>query len=343
MKKNVVKNKLLLPFIIIGIILLLPVFAHAKEDFATSKKLIDFYEGEKPPKLNWNFTKMTDVIPKSNNELVPKPPSKYDPSQAIKIDKDYFKDVHATGAIIDPKTGKIKQIISKGNEDFNISKIIGSDDRIRVLNTTVHPYSAVAYLELHFENGIYACTGTFIDSNSVVTAAHCISDDHFKTKGDLVAVAVAPGLNEDVLPYGIAYARDLYGPYEWFIEKNYIPAYDFAVINLDRSLSSSTMRVTYLDDGILSNTLLTINGYAGDKPFGTQWYHSGLPFYQDSQVLIYQIDTYHGQSGAPVYFHNNLGYHITGIHSGAMAEPFNIGNRINSTTANIIKNWASSN
>ena len=87
------------------------------------------------------------------------------------------------------------------------------------------------------------------------------------------------------------------------------PEYDYGAIILPRcnfrplgyfgfaSLSSSTLR----------NLLVNNAGYAGDKPFGTQWFNAGRIRRVTSRRLYYMLDTYGGHSGSCVWMLKRVG------------------------------------
>ncbi len=44
-----------------------------------------------------------------------------------------------------------------------------------------------------------------------------------------------------------------------------------------------------------------VQGYPGDKPFGTQWLMNGTIAGATKLMLFYKMDTFGGQSGSPVF------------------------------------------
>jgi len=82
--------------------------------------------------------------------------------------------------------------------------VIGSDDRAKVLSTTVFPWRTIVRLEVTFPDGTTGgASGALVSEHHVLTARHCVHDDAYG--GDAVKMEVVPALAPEQ------------GPWEWRI------------------------------------------------------------------------------------------------------------------------------
>ena len=234
-----------------------------------------------------------------------------------------FHDARADGALLPPREAAttVEQVV------------IGTDDRTPIADSSVFPFSAIAYLELEDASGevFGSCTGTFIGPDALLTAGHCLWD---AVGGDWGAahVRIIPGKDGDFEPFGSQYAED------WWVPDAYaetgLSEWDWGVINLANdllSLDTGWLSVSILDSESLESPdfLPAIVGYPGDKPAGTMWGHIRPAFASvEAFTLRYDIDTAPGQSGSAIWSAGEgplLGV-IVGIHtSGGL---LNSGQRI---------------
>lgn len=123
-----------------------------------------------------------------------------------------------------------------GEPQVGGASVIGQDDRTRIYDSKAHPYRNTAFLISTFGQGyIISCTGTLIDHNVLVTAAHCLFDPQRSLPA--MSVQVRPGQDGDVLPYGVAYAT------KFSVSTGFVPGslpgtpQDFALVHLEASRS----------------------------------------------------------------------------------------------------------
>lgn len=236
-----------------------------------------------------------------------------------------------------PPTGKLP------DRPPTAQTVIGDDERIRIPDTTIYPFSAVAYLELFNPAGevIALCSGTFIGPDALLTAGHCLWDVA-NGRWNANRIRVVPAKNETYEPYGSEFATDWWVP-DGFVNTNGGVDFDWGLVRLPDSRltrDASWLPIAVLETVSLQSSHFTpaIVGYPVDKPAQTMWGHSRKAFNGvEPYRLFYDIDTSAGQSGSAIWSLDQgatLGY-IVGIHtqgSGGAAD--NSGTRIDQDLLN---------
>jgi len=130
-----------------------------------------------------------------------------------------------------------------------------------------------------------------------------------------VLVAFSPGQNASVRPWGtIGWARAV-SVQGW--TKSHKRDFDYAMIVLSQDIGNQLGWMGYGWKNPLPKYNVNINGYPGDKPFGTMWHaFCGLQTIQTYR-LYYACDTFGGMSGSHVYvyFNTETKRTIYGIHA----------------------------
>ncbi|RLV54927.1 hypothetical protein D9V41_14005 [Aeromicrobium phragmitis] len=227
-----------------------------------------------------------------------------------------------------PRTqGDLPPVRSSQGSGIGINGVIGSDDRTRVANTTVYPYSAMVQLEVVFDGEGFICSGFMISADTVGTAGHCIHEGATDTQGlelgtvgEFAEQVIAyPGRDGDYLPYGSCLGVELYISGGWG-NGSYV-AYDYGAIKLDCEVGNVTGTLGYTTR-TASNAVLA--GYPGDKtPYATLWQDYGdVSKFALGTRYEYAIDTFGGQSGGPVYYspRDCNGSCAVGIHAYGLAQ-----------------------
>ena len=251
--------------------------------------------------------------------------------------REKIKDRNQT-EIIEYNQGIIQQ-------EYLPESIILPDDRVKVLDPTIYPWSTICKLFITAGNGaIYVGSGFIVGSPDghgyhVLTAGHCVYNP--ESGGWATSIEIIPALNENYLPFWHAYAISIRTYTGWTDYQ--MPEYDMALITLDRNIGDYTgwmgIKTEGYTDPIYTGTLHTA-GYPADLD-------DGYCMYWDSDTGIsateynhwYNMDTYGGQSGSPVWYEDSGPYVLT-IHAygGGGFEP-NFGTRINSEKFDDITNW----
>jgi glutamyl endopeptidase len=151
----------------------------------------------------------------------------------------------------------------------------------------------------------------------------------------------------------------VYSPLEW--RQNGDPKSDFAVMQLGTSSTTTCdIGTTVGWFGIswtagadaLTGDSATVQGYPGDKAFGSQWTMSGTIKQSTKQMVYYRMDTAGGQSGSPVFDPAGalcgatpcgMAIHSYGVGLPGAGSNANAGPRITSGRFTTITNYAAEN
>ena len=193
-------------------------------------------------------------------------------------------------------------------EYSKLEVIIGTDDRVRVTNNELYPWRCVCSLLITASTGVqYIGTGWLVSPRLLLTAGHCV---YMADEGGWVTqIEVIPGRNADARPFGSAISRDFRSVSGWTQDGD--SDYDYAGILLpaDKRYGEQLGWFGYANrpDDYLKSITLNLAGYPGDggkagsQVEGTQWYNFRTVKDVMAKQLTYEIDTYGGQSGAPVW------------------------------------------
>lgn len=77
-----------------------------------------------------------------------------------------------------------------------------------------------------------------------------------------------------------------------------------------------------------------MTGYPGDKPLATMWESKGKILSINGNQMTYDLSTYGGNSGSPVFNENN---EVIGIHYGGVEHKHNSAVFINEDVQNFLK------
>ncbi|HMQ26309.1 MAG TPA: trypsin-like serine protease [Acidimicrobiales bacterium] len=217
--------------------------------------------------------------------------------------------------------------------------VIGADGRVQVTDTTEYPASAIGQIEFTQNGSPFICTGWLIDPEFILTSGHCAYDPTAGGGDPIESAQFFPGRNGAYDPFGGCNVNGLFAKSGWRTKGK--ARHDWAIMRLDCPIGNTVGFLGFFAvPGVnqLDGKTGRVEGYPGDKPFGTHWKMSGtMATRTDASMIYYPIDTAGGQSGSPIMVANRPscgGPCGMGIHSyGASGNPpLNSGPRI--TTKN---------
>lgn len=203
-----------------------------------------------------------------------------------------------------------------------LETVIGVDDRQRILETTMAPWRMICALRMTAEGGGAAIgTGWLVGPRTVMTAGHCVHSTEF-FGGWASEIEVSPGRNGQVeLPFGTLVSRRFSSVDRWVGDED--PDYDVGCIHLSEPIGDRIgwFGLACIPSDGLEQYLVNISGYPADRGWGTeQYFHANRVIRVTDRRLFYDVDTYGGQSGAPVWVYRDgdplpqvVGIHAYGI------------------------------
>jgi V8-like Glu-specific endopeptidase len=216
----------------------------------------------------------------------------------------------------------------KFGPDFNPEKIIGTDDRTKIKDTTKYPYCAIAHITLEFTCGDSGYgSGFMISDNTLLTAGHCV---YCKEHGaGLSSIMFKFGYNNTSGSYvlGVSGCEDYYYSSDyayntssgWDSEDD-----DYAYIKFKSPIGSITGHygLKAFSDSQIEDKTFKVGGYrlpSDPLYMASGKVHTGVVIdmgaydytIEDDKLLSYTLDTTPGNSGGPVF---DKDYYIAGIH-----------------------------
>lgn len=183
-----------------------------------------------------------------------------------------------------------------------LESIIGTDDRTRILDTVADPWRMICALRISSQGGTFVGTGWLAGPQTLITAGHCVN--HVQMGGWADSIEVSParnGSNQPVDPI----ATSNYSTVDvWINERD--PDFDIGAIHLDQPIGTELgwFGVGALPPNELTDYMVNISGYPADRGNGTeQWFHRNRVLRVSDRRVFYDVDTFGGHSGAPVWIY----------------------------------------
>lgn len=226
--------------------------------------------------------------------------------------------------------------------------VIGVDERVRIFDTDLLPWRMICALRLKGATGTAIGSGWLAGPKTIITAGHCVFHTGF-FGGWVGEVEVSAGRNEGVFPFDTVRATRFSILDKWHDDED--PDFDVGCIHLDAPLGDQTGWfgfATLPPETIIDHTV-NISGYPSDRGSGRQqFFHANNILNVGQHRIFYDVDTFGGQSGAPVWIHENPGDppKVVAIHAyGTGGTPFDLGITANSAPRitpelfDIIQGW----
>lgn len=220
--------------------------------------------------------------------------------------------------------------------------VIGQDDRVQVPveRMATNPFRQICALRIRSKSGkTYVGTAWFIGPRTLATAGHCVFLQN--DGGWAESIRVIPAKFGASEPLGVLTSKQ-FGSVDGWVEQR-SRDFDYGVIHLDDPVVGTRVgnfEVRVLDASTLKGTDAQVSGYPADRDAATFQYFHMRPLQDVTESrLIYDIDTFGGQSGSPIWQNTvELGTIAVGIHtSGAVTN--NSGTRIGDDVLENFIHW----
>lgn len=183
-----------------------------------------------------------------------------------------------------------------------LESIIGADERVRILDTDLSPWRMICALRIRGPSGAQlAGTGWLVGPRTLLTAGHCVHSLELMD-GWAASIEVSPGRNGAETPYGTVTSTSFTSVDLWVQKQD--PDFDIGCIHLAEPLGEKVgwFSLAALTPAELQGYLVNVSGYPADRGAGTeQWHHRNRVLRVTDRRVFYDVDTYGGQSGAPVW------------------------------------------
>jgi glutamyl endopeptidase len=199
-----------------------------------------------------------------------------------------------------------------------LESVLGQDDRVRILDTELPPWRMICALEMRGPSGAGAIgTGWLVGPRTLLTAGHCVHSGRF-FGGWASEIAVSPGRNGGTFPFDTVRSTRFASVDAWIGRED--PDFDIGCVHLDQPIGERLgwFAIGALPPKELEGCLVNVSGYPVDRGDGTEQYHHRNRVLRVSERrLFYDVDTYGGQSGAPVWIHESIKAPplVVGIHA----------------------------
>ncbi len=233
------------------------------------------------------------------------------------------------------RTGKSEQPLrpTPGPGIPGLETVIGDDERVRIVDTDLLPWRMICALRLKGPTGSAVGTGWLAGPKTILTAGHCVH--HLPFFGGWVqSIDVSAGRDAARFPFGTIKASRFSALDKWVESAD--PDFDIGCIHLDEPLGDKTGFFAYatMTPEELETRMVNISGYPADLSNGEQQYfHFNRVLSVGPRRVFYDVDTFGGQSGSPVWVQADTDADpvVIGVHAyGTGGTPFNLGITANS-------------
>lgn len=221
------------------------------------------------------------------------------------------------------------------------------DRRTAVADPTASPWNMICSLRIRTASGIEGIgTGWIAGPRTIITAGHCVYSTVLMG-GWAKSIEVRLGFDNGNALLGSFTSATFDCLPAW--KKFELSEFDIGCIHLSEDIDPAigSFAIAALTDAELQDELVHIAGYPGDLSNGARQYHHGNRIKRtDPKRIFYDIDTYEGQSGSPVWLYRDgepgpvvVGTHAYGIDPALAPLSANSGPRMTAAVMAAVQSW----
>ncbi len=227
---------------------------------------------------------------------------------------------------------EVKEIESDGDEESYIPEerydraVIGSDNRVRITDTSAYPFSCIAYMKIHMRCGCSSTgTGYMVGPKTLLTAGHCLMCTDHHQGADYIDFYF--GYKDDY-NYFLKYSDGTTYWYGTDFPDGYTKGaeqWDYGLVQMQWNVGDTTgyFGIASLTDSDLASSGYNLVGYRNGVMKADYGWVSNITHYN----FDHNADTEPGYSGCPLFDND---YYATAINiASAWDNSHNIARRIN--------------
>jgi V8-like Glu-specific endopeptidase len=223
-----------------------------------------------------------------------------------------------------------------------LEAVLGNDDRVKVAPELLrgNPWRQICALRIRSTSGrTYVGTAWFISPGVLATAGHCVflHDDG----GWPTFIDVIPAKFGQEEPFGRFRSTRFASVDGWTKQRS--RDFDYGVIFLEDATPGTRVgnfEVAALVNAELGGAVAKVSGYPADRERAEFQFFHERPLIDITEArLVYDVDTFGGQSGSPIWIDTEeLGLIAVGIHTtGGLSS--NSGTRITNDVLDNLISW----
>ena len=244
----------------------------------------------------------------------------------------------------------LRKRAAKAAGDLGLAMAASVADRKQATDTRLSPFRKICDLVITAGDGsLHSGTAFFIAPRMLLTCGHCLFVFRPGTAahGPVRKVLVMPARNGETNA-----AQSLVGWVEvstenmrvhdrWRLNGDLDFDYGVLILPPDQPLGAQVgfFNINHFQDQALNGARPTLSGYPDNAPDGTQWFETNSIRQVQPARLLYDIFTFGGQSGSPVFFADNTQQTACAIHNFGNV-PFNSGVRITPAVIAQLNEWS---